>query len=180
MNKKLKPAIIFISILSVVYLLKEFVCLFFAALPGMDQAPVGKEAVWLSESLNRIQMAYFVENQKFATAEDVIQDYTPKFFENHKYSIEVIENSVFSNSMKNNARKDMYIRKHSPVLSKIFGWGNTPTYTVAAGVFYPSAKQDFKDIICISDTPGWQEINKPFLKDGEPVCAEGITKFVVN
>lgn len=60
---------------------------------------------------------------------------------------------------------------------------NPPTYsfyTVVGAVFAKKTERNdysFKDIICISETPGWQQLNKPYLQNGEPVCGEGTTKY---
>ena len=175
MNNKYKTVLKLLPLIFILYLLKEVACLFVVAIPNMDSPPWGKEAVKLTEHLNRTQKTYFFENKKFATIKEISEDVFPNSFDNHKYSIEITENAVFSNSMQNDARKDLYIRKNLPVLAAIFGWGHEPTYTVAGAVFYEFSK--YEEITCISDTPGWQQLNKPYLQDGEAVCGKGTTKY---
>lgn len=176
MNSKSKKIIIVISILSSLYFLKEL--LYFAAFPRTERLPIGKEAVWLSNSLNQTQMSYFLENQNFTTVvNDLSEENLLNYSETHKYSIEVIENSAFNHSIINTARGDLFFRKHSPVLSRVFGWGNSPTYTVAGAVFYIRSEEELKDIVCMSNSPGWQQLDKPYLKNNEPFCGADTTQY---
>ncbi|VEP16009.1 hypothetical protein H1P_3970004 [Hyella patelloides LEGE 07179] len=176
MNSKYKIALKLLPAIFILYLLKEVACLFVGAMPVMDPPPSGKEAVQLTKRLNLMQISYHSIDSKFVTLEDAMEYLHPSNFDNHKYSIEIQENAVFSNSMQNDARKDPYIRKNLPVLAAIFGWGHEPTYTVAGAVFYLSS-DGYKEIICIGNTSGWQQLNKPYLQDNEPVCGEGTTKY---
>ena len=51
---------------------------------------------------------------------------------------------------------------------------NTPTYTFIGAMFaMPDTPEKEAEIICVGDTPGWQKLNRPYLKDGKPVCGSG-------
>lgn len=121
MNSKSKKAIIIISIIASLYLLKELLC--FAAFPRINRLPRGKEAVWLSKILNQTQMYYFIENEKFATDDDLSQENLLTYTENHKYLIEIKENAAFSQSIINHARGNLFFFKAFTSFIKNFGLG---------------------------------------------------------
>jgi hypothetical protein len=51
-------------------------------------------------------------------------------------------------------------------------------YTLSSAIFFVEQNKNlYETIICESNTSGWQQLNKPYLKDGEPVCGEGTTKY---
>ena len=115
-------------------------------------------------------MSYWLDKEKFADFNELIEEnpYLVSDLENVKYLIEVTKNSAFNYTYKNITREDADLKKHLPILSRIFRWGNSPTFTVVSGVFY-SPEARFQSIVCINDISGWQIGNRPFIKNGKPI-----------
>ena len=123
-------------------------------------------------SLNRAQQAYYLENKIFAnTIKKLELD-----FQTRKYLIRTTDRAAF-HQVESSITLFPGLKNGTPLFYTIFYSKQPLTYTVASAIFImdnnESKETKWKTIICISDTPGWQELNEPFLQDGEPVCGQG-------
>ena len=134
--------------------------------------PNRQAGIQISETLNRSQEASWILEQKFVTLDELIAQGFYRGAENIQYSMEIVGNSVFSQGYVNVTNDDICTRKKAPLLSAIFMRNNTPTHTYISAIFaMPNTKEKVKKIVCVANTPGWQKLNRPYLKDGEPICA---------
>ena len=143
MNSKFKIASKSLSIILILYLLKEFIFLILITIGSVSPGgyPPG---VYNVKKFNDRQTRYFWLERKFVTAEDLFSDGLELDLTNYKYSVENLNN----------------------VVGAVF-------------IVVSDRKEDLKskNILCISETPGWQQLNKPYLQDGEAVCGEGTRKY---
>ena len=100
---------------------------------------------------------------------------------NYQYSTEITEDSAFSQAVAIASEKDVCASNFAPLLSFTLGKDRQKRYTLIGAVFFSQQgiKAD-KDIICQSQTPGWQQLHKPYLQDGKPACGQGTQEFIVN
>jgi hypothetical protein len=170
MSKNRKKIVSFFIIITFIYILKEFYSGFNCGFPPSETQPGGE----IAGEISRSQFVYLLEHEKFASVEE-LKKYFAFDRENRKYSVEVTKNAAFSYSYATITHEDLCTRKKAPILSSIFLRQNTPTYTFVSAVFNVP-KNNLKPILCISKTPGWKKVSKPYLKDIEPVCGRGTTK----
>lgn len=133
--------------------------------------------------LNRTQSLYhFFEPEIDSHSRFIKQELSDiTGLKNYRYSTEITENSAFSQVFAIASEKDLCARNFAPLLSFLLGKDRKQKYALIGAVFFsqPGIEAD-KDIICQSQTPGWQQLNKPYLKDGKPLCGQGTQEFIVN
>ena len=135
----------------------------------------------LVRKLNRLSIERFISGESFESfATEVVSDF-PRL-QDYKYSTEIIDNAIFNQAFETSSRRDKCVKQAAPLLSLFFNKEETPRFTVIGAVFFSNLQtsRTYQDVICQSQTTGWQELNKPYLKDGEAICGEGTSEFIIN
>lgn len=167
-------------------LLRESPFILFAGWPS-DGTPYNSQGIRISRGLrtlgtiNRAQQAYHYENQKFTSDLkqldiDIDGDSTFSLESETNYFSSVIQTTTIYLSAKN-------YRTAAPLFYylfyKNFFTEDKAKYTLSSAIIF-SESNKYQTIFCASNTPGWQEINKPYLQSGELVCGEGTTDKITR
>ena len=163
---KLKRKIAIAFVLFSLYSLIEI----YRIIDGCPMFPDLKPGSQIAAGLSRFQEISMLTEQKFATLDEIIEAGFG-FSLNSKYSLEIADNAAFSQGYVAITYSDICHRKKAPLLSAIFGRKNTPTYTYVSAIFaMPDHQQKMNKILCVGNTPGWQKLPRPYLKNGKPIC----------
>ncbi len=131
--------------------------------------------------LTRAQQTYFLETDTFASTLQELE-ISENWLQTQKYSIQATKYTAFH--QLESQLQDIYGVKYKTD-APLFYWliyknlmaQKPETYIMSSGIFFLPQGRRFETIVCMSQSSEWQQLNKPYLIDGKPVCGEGTTKY---